>query len=110
MVVSTVMGRNPINTAFVVAKPQKPKLGATLEKRQVHAELQKANSLKRMGERGCQTVAPLSEAALRDIKGEAAGYLPQSFACNQFFIGMRRSNTEAEQRLAGTTDATAREV
>ncbi|CCD11921.1 hypothetical protein, unlikely [Trypanosoma congolense IL3000] len=39
-----------------------------------------------------------------------AGYLPQHFTCTRSFIGMRRSNTEAEQHLADTTDATPREV
>ncbi|CCD16313.1 unnamed protein product [Trypanosoma congolense IL3000] len=101
--------RNPMNAAFVAIKPQKPKLARALEKRQVHAELQKAKSLKPMGERGCQTVTSLSEAASRHQR-RVAGYLPQHFACSRSFIGMRRSNTEAEQHLAGTTDATAREV
>ncbi|CCD14003.1 hypothetical protein, unlikely [Trypanosoma congolense IL3000] len=98
------------NAGFVVDKPQKPKLGATLGKRQVHAEHQKANRLKQMGETSCRAVAPLSEAALRGIKRRVAEYLPPCFTCARSFNGMRRSNTEVEQHLAGTTDATFREV
>ncbi|CCD17620.1 hypothetical protein, unlikely [Trypanosoma congolense IL3000] len=89
-------GRNPINTAFVFLRHQKPKLGRALEKRQVHVEHQKARRLKQMGEKGCQTVAPLSEAALRDIKRKAVGYLLQYFTRTQSFIGIRRSNIKAE--------------
>ncbi|CCD11605.1 unnamed protein product [Trypanosoma congolense IL3000] len=98
------------NAAFVVATPQKPKHGRVLEKRQVHAGYQKAKGLKQMGERSCRTVAPLSEAASCDIKRRVVGYWPQSFTCTRSFIGMRRSNTKAEQHLAGTTDATTRET
>ncbi|CCD13477.1 unnamed protein product [Trypanosoma congolense IL3000] len=96
------------NAAFVVDKPQKPKLGATLGKRRVHAEHQKANRLKQTGETSCRAVAPLSEAALRGIKRRVVGYLPPCFTCARSFNGMRRSNTEVEQHLAGMTDATSR--
>ncbi|CCD13938.1 hypothetical protein, unlikely [Trypanosoma congolense IL3000] len=61
--------RNPMNAAFVAIKPQKPKLARALEKRQVHAELQKAKNLKRMGERGCQTVAPYRRPLRATSKG-----------------------------------------
>ncbi|CCD15415.1 hypothetical protein, unlikely [Trypanosoma congolense IL3000] len=110
MVVSALMGRDPMNTAFVVVEPQKPKLGRALEKRQVHAKHQKPKRLKQTSERSCRAVAPSSEAASCNIKRRVAGYLLQPFTRTRSFIGMRRSNTKAGQHLANTTDATLREV
>ncbi|CCD17402.1 unnamed protein product [Trypanosoma congolense IL3000] len=101
---------DPINTAFVFLRHQKPKLGRALQKRRVHAEHQKPKRLGHMGERSCRTVAPLSEAASRGIIRGVAGYLPQYFTCARSFIGMRRPSTEVEQHLAGMTYATPRDV
>ncbi|CCD15742.1 unnamed protein product [Trypanosoma congolense IL3000] len=101
---------DPISTAFVTIKPQKPKLGRVLERLQVHVEHNKTEMLKQMDRRSRRAVMPSSGTASSDTEKELEGYLPQYFTCTRTLIGMRCSKTKAQQHPVNVADAALREV